>query len=210
MPGERDRTACRGARATLTVVRDNTAVHDFDALATAHKDAVYRQLIRTCGNEQDAEDVLVEALLKAYQNLDQLREHGAFRAWLAQIGRRVCWQLKQREALVPILRLSEMADAGREPADTAPSPEIVVARQRLRDLLQEALEQLEPEYRSVYVLRDIEEHSGPDVARRLGITLAAEKSRLHRARAQVRAFLDRRLADASVPASEARERNDAR
>ena len=166
---------------------------DFETLAAAHKDAVYRQLIRTCGNQQDAEDVLVEALLKAYQNLDQLREHGAFRAWLAQIGRRVCWQLKQREALAPIVRLSDVEERGVQPVDTAPSPEVALARQRLRDLLQEAVDQLDPEYRTVYVLRDLEEHSGPEVAERLGITLAAEKSRLHRARAQVRAFLDRRL-----------------
>lgn len=169
-------------------------MHDFEALVTAHKDAVYRQLIRTCGNQQDAEDVLIEALLKAYQNLDQLREHDAFRAWLAQIGRRVCWHLKQREALVPITQLSGVEERGVQAVDPAPSPEVLVARQRLRDLLQEAIERLEPAYRTVYVLRDLEGHSGPEVARRLGITLAAGKSRLHRARAQVRAFLDRRLA----------------
>jgi RNA polymerase sigma-70 factor (ECF subfamily) len=169
-------------------------VEDFEALAAAHKDAVYRQLIRTCGNQQDAEDVLVEALLKAYQNLSQLREHAAFRAWLAQIGRRVCWHLKQREALMPIMQLSAVEDQGVQPVDTAPSPEVLVARQGLRDLLQDAIARLDPEHRKVYVLRDLEEYSGPDVARRLGITLAAQKSRLHRARAQVRAFLDRRLA----------------
>lgn len=174
-------------------------MHDFEALVAANKDAVYRQLIRTCGNREDAEDVLVEALLKAYQNLDQLREHGAFRAWLAQIGRRVCWHLKAREALVPIIQLSALEDQGMQPIDTAPSPEVSLARQRLRDLLQDAVEQLDPDYRTVYVLRDLEEQPGQEVARRLGITLAAQKSRLHRARAQVRAFLDRRLAGESAP-----------
>jgi RNA polymerase sigma-70 factor, ECF subfamily len=168
-------------------------VHDFETLAAAHKDAVYRQLIRTCGNQADAEDVLVEALLKAYQNLDRLREHGAFRAWLAQIGRRVCWHLKEREALVPIIQLSALEAEGVQPVDTAPSPDVLLARQRLRDLLQEAVAQLEPDSRAVYTLRDLEGHSGSEVARRLGITLAAQKSRLHRARAQVRAFLDGRL-----------------
>ncbi len=47
---------------------------DFESLATAHKDAVYRQMVRACGNHQDAEDVLVEALSKAYQGLDQLHD----------------------------------------------------------------------------------------------------------------------------------------
>ena len=87
---------------------------DFDALANEHKDAVYRQMIRACGNREDAEDVLVEALLKAYRNLGQLRDSAAFRSWLAQIGRRVCWQLKQREALLPIMQLSAMEAEGAE------------------------------------------------------------------------------------------------
>ena len=82
---------------------ERRVAQDFESLAAEHKDAVYRQLIRTCGNQEDAEDVLVEALLKAYQHLDQLREHSAFRPWLAQIGRRVCWHLKEREALRPLM-----------------------------------------------------------------------------------------------------------
>jgi RNA polymerase sigma-70 factor, ECF subfamily len=168
-------------------------VQDFEALVAAHKDAVYRQLIRTCGNQQDAEDVLVEALLKAYRHLDQLKEHDAFRAWLAQIGRRVCWQLKRREALTPLMQLSALEATGKHPVDTAPRPDVLLARQRLRDLLKEAIDQLERDYRDVYVLRDLEGHSGQDVAKRLGITLAAQKSRLHRARTQVRSFLDARL-----------------
>jgi RNA polymerase sigma-70 factor (ECF subfamily) len=167
---------------------------DFERLAAAHKDAVYRQLIRTCGNQADAEDVLVEALLKAYQNLDRLQEDRAFRAWLAQIGRRVCWHLKEREALRPIVQLSALEEIGVEPRDGAPSPEAAVAKQQLRDLLREAVEELDPDQRTVYVLRDLEGYSGEEVAKRLGITLAAQKSRLHRSRAQVRAFLDRRLA----------------
>jgi len=81
---------------------------DFETLANEHKDAVYRQLIRACGDREDAEDVLIEALLKAYRNLGQLRDLSAFRSWLAQIGRRVCWQLKHHEALLPIMQLSAM------------------------------------------------------------------------------------------------------
>lgn len=168
-------------------------MRDFEALAAEHKDAVYRQLIRSCGNQEDAEDVLVEALLKAYQNLEQLRDDQAFRAWLAQIARRVCWHLKKREALAPIMRLSALDAQGVQPADPAPPPDALLAREELRQLLHEAVERLDPESRQVYELRDLEGYSGQEVASRLGITLAAQKSRLHRARAQVRSFLDRRL-----------------
>ena len=88
---------------------------EFETLANQHKDEVYRQMIRACGNREDAEDVLVEALVKAYKHLDQLRDIATFRAWLAQIARRVCWQLKQREALQPLLQLSVVEEEGRGP-----------------------------------------------------------------------------------------------
>ncbi|HET7617569.1 MAG TPA: RNA polymerase sigma factor [Vicinamibacterales bacterium] len=167
---------------------------DFERLAAAHKDAVYRQLIRTCGNREDAEDALVEALLRAYRHLDQLREDDAFRAWLAQIGRRVCWHLKARDALVPVIQLSALEDRGEGLVDPAPAPDAALAKQRLRDLLQQAVDELDPAHRAVYELRDLEGYSGRETAERLGISIAAQKSRLHRARTQVRAALDRQLA----------------
>lgn len=176
--------------------RDNSGVHDFEALAAEHKDAVYRQLIRNCGNEEDAEDVLIEALLKAYRSLDQLKQHEAFRAWLAQIGRRVCWQLKARERLRPVMQLSALEDEGHEAVDSGPPPDDLADREQLRTLLREAVRALPDDQRTVYELRDIEGRTGEDVARQLGISLTAQKSRLHRARAHVRAYLDRHLARA--------------
>ena len=67
---------------------------DFERLSHQHKDAVYRQMVRVCGNREDAEDVLIEALLKAYRSLGDLAAPEAFRAWLARIANRVCWQLR--------------------------------------------------------------------------------------------------------------------
>lgn len=170
---------------------------DFERLAVEHKDAVYRQMIRACGNREDAEDVLIEALLKAYHHLEQLRDPKAFRGWLAQIGKRVCWQLKQREALMPLMQLSVLEDEGRQfsgPEDI----ESAVALRQMKQLLADALDQLPPDYREVYQLRDVEQLPGEEVARRLGISLPALKSRLHRARAMVRQYLDEKLvADSS-------------
>ena len=167
---------------------------DFDALARQHKDSVYRQMIRVCGNREDAEDVLIEALLKAYRHLDQLRESEAFRAWLAQIAKRVCWQLKERESLLPLLQLSMLEDEGREVPGTEPPPDVQVARQQMKQLLKEAIDALPALYRPVYELCDVENLPGGEVARRLGISQAAMKSRLHRAREMVRTHLDSALA----------------
>lgn len=169
------------------------AAEHFDTLTRQHKDAVYRQMLRVCGNREDAEDVLVEALLKAYRHLDQLRDSAAFRAWLAQIARRVCWQLKEREALSPLLQLSTLDDEGREIATSDPTPEANVARRQMKQLLDEAIAELPTLYRAVYELRDIEDRPGDEVARKLGISRAAMKSRLHRARDLVRIHLDAAL-----------------
>ena len=166
---------------------------DFDALANEHKDAVYRQLIRACGNREDAEDVLIEALLKAYRNLGQLRDPAAFQAWLAQIGRRVCWQLKRREALLPIMQLSAMEAEGAELQSRDEPPDMQTARRQMKQLLRDAIASLPQAERTVYELRDLEEVSGDETAVRLGITLAAMKSRLHRAREGVRRYMDAAL-----------------
>jgi RNA polymerase sigma-70 factor (ECF subfamily) len=166
---------------------------DFDALTRQHKDAVYRQMLRVCGNREDAEDVLIEALLKAYRHLNQLRDSSAFRAWLAQIARRVCWQLKEREALLPLLQLSTLDEEGRELPAGDPTPEASLARRQLKQLLDDATAALPELYRAVYEMRDIEDLPGDEVARKLGISRAAMKSRLHRARDLVRAHLDAAL-----------------
>jgi len=171
---------------------------DFESLTRQHKDAVYRQMIRVCGNREDAEDVLIEALLKAYRHLPQLRDSAAFRAWLAQIAKRVCWQLKARESLAPLLQLSSLEDEGREIAGGEPGPEEKLARQEMKQLLDTAIAALPSHYRSVYELRDVEDRPGDEVASELGISRAAMKSRLHRAREMVRANLDAAMAGSEI------------
>jgi RNA polymerase sigma-70 factor, ECF subfamily len=172
---------------------------DFEALANKHKDAVYRQMLRVSDNREDAEDVLVEALLKAYRHLDQLRDAAAFRSWLAQIRRRVCWQLKEREALLLVLELSTLEQEGRELPGPVPTPEAQFARGQMKALLDAASAALPPRYRSVYELRDIEDRPGDEVARQLAISGAAMKSRLHRARELVRNHLDAAVGPESSP-----------
>jgi RNA polymerase sigma-70 factor (ECF subfamily) len=166
---------------------------NFEELANEHKDAVYRQMLRVCGNHSDAEDVLMEALLKAYRSLGQLHDAAAFRAWLAQIARRVCWRMREREAMAPLLQLSAMEDEGTELASTTEPADVELARREMKALLWQAIGELPEDAREVYLLRDVEDESGEEVARKLGITVAAMKSRLHRARQAVRDRLDRTL-----------------
>jgi RNA polymerase sigma-70 factor (ECF subfamily) len=182
------RSIAHGDDSGITIAEMN-----FEELANEHKDAVYRQMLRVCGNHADAEDVLMEALLNAYRSLGQLREAAAFRAWLGQIARRLCWQLRAREAMAPLLQLSAMEDEGVELASPGEAADVALARREMKALLWQAINELPPESREMYLLRDVEEMSGEAVAKKLGITLAAMKSRLHRARQTVRERLDQIL-----------------
>jgi RNA polymerase sigma-70 factor, ECF subfamily len=169
-------------------------VETFEKLANQHKDTVYRNMIRVCGNREDAEDVLIEALLKAYRHLDQLHDKAAFQPWLAQIARRVCWQLKKREALLPLLQLSVLEQEGTELVKDEPEMESQLAASQMKELFHQAVRHLPATYQEVYRMRDIEDLPGPAVEKKLGISRAAMKSRLHRARALLRQSLDAALA----------------
>jgi len=155
-------------------------------------------MIRACGNREDAEDVLVEALLNAYKHLNQLRDSVAFRAWLAAIARRVCWQLKEREALIPLVQLSAVEEEGVQVPSGAAPVDQELAVTEMKKLLRKAVDALPDDYRVVYQMRDLGEIPGEEVARRLGISLEAMKSRLHRARQMVRQGLDAALTRHSV------------
>ncbi len=171
----------------------NTNSLDFESLIHEHKDAVYRHLIRVCGNREDAEDALIEALLKAHSHLDQLRNSNAFRGWLRQIAKRACWQIKRRDALLPILQLSSLEDGGFSLESEGPTPEQELAQQEMKHMLIQAITALPVAYRRVYELRDLEGISGEEAAQRLKIKKEAMKTRLHRARQMVRQHLDRAL-----------------
>ena len=148
-------------------------------------------MVRVCGNREDAEDVLIEALLSAYRSLDTLRDNAAFRAWLSQIARRVCWRLKNRDRLAPLLQLSSLEQEGKQiTADTVPA-DVQLAAREMRETLYRAIDSLPVTLREVYQLRDVEELSGEEVTSRLGLSKAAMKSRLHRARTLLREHLDK-------------------
>jgi RNA polymerase sigma-70 factor, ECF subfamily len=156
---------------------------DFEKLAGEHKDAIYRQMVRMCGNHDDAEDVLVESLLKAYRAMDQLGDEATFRGWLAIIARRTCGRLKRREALTPLLHLTDLSEQGFEPASSEPAPDEQALEADMKRCIQSVIAELPPLYREVYKMADVEEIPLKEIGEKLNLTLPAVKSRLHRARA---------------------------
>lgn len=161
-----------------------------ERLIREHKDAVYRQLYRMCGNREDAEDVLVESLAKAYRALPDLENRDSFRAWLAQIARRTCGRLKKREAMHSVLALATLEGTGLEPSSQREDLDEKVLEGQLKECILKAFDSLPESYAVVYRLRDIEGRSAEETAEHLGLTVAAVKSRLYRARQMVRERID--------------------
>lgn len=169
----------------LAVAGDETAM---ETLLMRAQDVAYRFGMTVCGHQEDAEDVMQDALMRTYQRATSIREPQAFRAWLYRTVRNAC--LMKRRTRVDEPRHMVSLDAGFEgdgshPIDTAdPSrgPEEVVLNNRLRQRLKEALGSLPPAYRAVVFLREVEGLSTREVATVLRISEANVKQRLHRAR----------------------------
>lgn len=156
----------------------------FEIQLNQHKDAVYRQMIRVCGNHDDAEDVLVEAILNAYKHYEALESPEKFQAWLSVIGRRVCGRIRKKESLLPVIALGESI------AESFITPEPFDSGDEFVSKVHSVLELIPEQERVVFEMRDIKGLSGQETADELNISLAAQKSRLHRARAKVRELLD--------------------
>jgi RNA polymerase sigma-70 factor, ECF subfamily len=161
---------------------------DYERLVARHKDAIYRQMVRLCGNHDDAEDVLAEALLAAFKAKENLRDEESFRGWLAIIGRRVCGRLRKRESSLPIVRIFEEIEAV-QPESALDD----ITERETKDCILRAVSSLPQSYREAYELIDIDGLSAKEAAARLKTSVAAVKSRLHRARTMVRKALDEAL-----------------
>lgn len=163
---------------------------DDDALAVlvrTYHDRVYRFGRSVCRNRFDAEDAVQNAFVKLARRPDVQRHSGVL-SWLMTVVRNGCLRFI-RALRVGRVQLSETELTEEEAEDELLSPEAKLERFRVVELVHRAIAGLEPPYREVIVLRDIEGMSGPDVCRALALSEAAMKSRLHRARASLREAL---------------------
>ncbi len=151
---------------------------------------VARYAARLCHNQTDAEDVTQETLMAATRALPTFRGDAAFSTWLYAVTRSFCMRQRRRGRSVRHADVSLDAPEGESLAEnTEPRPgaETKMAERQLARLVQNAVDGLELPYREVLHLRDVEGLTAPEVSKILGLQVATVKTRLHRARAQVRA-----------------------
>lgn len=164
-------------------------IEAFAELVRRYERRVRSVLLRLLDDERDVEEATQDAFVQAWRNLDRYRGEAAAFTWLYRIA--VNEALMRRRRKRPTLtELDEAAE--RELArDQRPSPPEATAENRdLRRFLVSRLRELPLDYRAPIVLRDVEGLSNQEVADVLGISLAAAKSRIHRARMQIRAELE--------------------
>jgi RNA polymerase sigma-70 factor (ECF subfamily) len=164
----------------------------FYELIKPHEKAVYRAAFAILRNEHDAEDVAQEAMLKALANLASFRSEAKFSTWLLQITiNEARMRLrKDRRGQYESLDEGSETDEGdyipRDFADWRDIPSEAFSQRRLREALQQAIASLAPKYREVFVMRDVQQLNIAQTAEALGITQASVKTRLLRARLQMR------------------------
>jgi RNA polymerase sigma-70 factor (ECF subfamily) len=168
----------------------------FTELVNRYERKIFRLAKHITQNDEDAEDVLQESFLKAYSNLDTFQGQSKFYTWIVRIAvNEALMKLRKRKSDRTV-SLDEPQDTGeetvaREIAVWEGDPEQKYSQEELREILERAIDSLKPSFRTVFVLRDIEELSTEETAESLGISVPAVKSRLLRARLQLREKLTR-------------------
>lgn len=161
----------------------------FETFVERHQAAVMRLLLATAANPADAEDALQETFLAAWRSARTFAGTGPARGWILTIARHALHRLYRRRVGEPASHVS-LDQLGLEAGwGSDEAPDAFLARLDDRAMLRAALAALPEDDREVLILRDLEELSGEDTARVLGITLQAMKSRLHRARLRLAARL---------------------
>jgi RNA polymerase sigma-70 factor, ECF subfamily len=170
----------------------------FSELVNRYERKIYRLAKNITRNDEDAEDVLQDAFLKAYTHLDTFKGDSKFYTWIVRIAvNEALMRLRKRknDRSVPLDEPVELGEetVQREIAVWEDNPEQQYSQEEWRRILDEAVDSLKPDFRTVFVLRDIEELSTEETAETLGISVPAVKSRLLRARLALREKLTRQF-----------------
>ncbi|MBQ3532358.1 MAG: RNA polymerase sigma factor [Oscillospiraceae bacterium] len=157
----------------------------FSALVETYETSVYRLALRMCGNAHDAEEVTQEAFLAAWKGLPAFRGESKFSSWLYQLTSNAAIDFLRREkrhrGATPIEEEVDLAAPG--------TPQQAAEEAELREALQQALDALTPEHRQIFLLRQMQQMSYEEIGRLLGLESGTVKSRLSRAKKQLRQIL---------------------
>jgi RNA polymerase sigma-70 factor (ECF subfamily) len=163
----------------------------FEELVNRYERKIYRLGMNITGSPEDAEDVLQDTFLKAFEHLPDFREDSRFYTWIVRIAvNEALMKLRKRRSSKEVAFDEPQGDDGevmiREFADWKPNPEEQYERTELEAILMDAVKALPPSFRTVFYLRDVEGLSTEETAELLSLSEGAVKARLFRARLRLR------------------------
>lgn len=156
-------------------------------LVAEHADSVYRLAYRLSGNQQDAEDLTQDTFMRVFRSLKDYKP-GTFEGWLHRITTNLFLDMVRRRATI---RMEALPEDYERVEGTLDGPEHMYEMNNLDPALERALAQLSPEFRVAVVLCDGMGMSYDEISKTLGLKLGTVRSRIHRARAQLRGSLER-------------------
>ena len=183
--------------ATLVAEAQEGSAEAFTTLVNQYDRNIYRLALNITGNREDAEDVLQEAFLKAYTNLGRFQGNSRFYTWLVRIAvNEALMKLRKRRSdrttsLDEPMKTDDHELFPQEIEDWDDNPEQRYAKTELQEILATGIGGLEPHFRTVFVLRDVENLSTEETAEMLGLSIPAVKSRLLRERLKLRDRLNK-------------------
>ena len=191
----RPSTVAADDEGTLVAAAKQGDMGAFETLVGRYERKIFRLAQNITQSKEDAEDVMQEAFLKSFQHLGEFQGNSRFYTWLVRIAVNQAL-MKLRKRRPNVISLDEEFDTGedimpREVEDWGPSPEQRYEQTELSGILSSVIGELDPQFRVVFQLRDIEELSTEETAEALGLSVPAVKSRLLRARLKLRQKLNR-------------------
>ncbi|HHW18892.1 MAG TPA: sigma-70 family RNA polymerase sigma factor [Firmicutes bacterium] len=166
----------------------------FETLVRRYEKGLYNLAFRLVSNPEDAMDVVQEVFLKTYQALPEFRGESKFSTWVYRVCVNASLDLLRKKQKFQMYSLDEPlalkdAEVSREVEDSGKRTEDIVETRFLGEAVLRVLKDLEPHYRALLVLCDVQGYSYQEISEILGMSLGTVKSRLHRARNLVRKIL---------------------
>lgn len=181
--------------------RDETAFND---LVRAYERRVFGLMLRMLGRREEAEDLAQEVFVQVFKAIDQFRGESKLSTWIYRIGINLCKNhtkymqrrhANEQDEFEPLAERGPMSNAkGTTVGDIARPDDMLVGRQ-IEHVVQRAIDSLDPEFKEALILRDVEDLSYEEIAQITGVPDGTVKSRIHRARAQLKAAVEKALGE---------------
>ena len=158
----------------------------FEQLMAAHENKMYAVALRMCGNREDAQDCLQEAMIRVFRSISGFKGQSSFSTWVYRITMNTCLDELRRRKNRPNTSLDGLYDAGWSPVDPGQTPEKSALIKDMRRQLQAFIRELPEDMRAAIVLRDVEGYSYDEIASMLDVNVGTIKSRISRGREKLR------------------------